>query len=157
MRGYIYILKSQEIPNYLKIGKTIKSPTIRCKEINRIRYLSLATWEVSYWRWTENCNIAECVIHNRLRKYNVRAKNYREVFWVDLDLAVDVVSVVCDIYPPKEDIALDRVFRIRKTLDKLAYLHIRNKGPLSDKIIEYKKILGEVDFYRWMKEIRYLL
>lgn len=157
MRGYIYILKSQEAPNFLKIGKTIKSPSIRCKEINHIRYLSLATWEVSYWRWTENCNIAEYKIHKQLANYNVRAKNHREVFWVSLDLAIEVVSLVCDGHPPKEDVALDRVFRVRKSLDNLAYAHIRKGGPLSEKIIEYKKILDDADFYRWMREIRYLL
>jgi hypothetical protein len=47
--------------------------------------------------------------------------------------------------------------RRKKALDALAYRHIRERGTFADRIVEFKTILTDDDFYKWINEIRDLL
>jgi hypothetical protein len=154
MRGYVYVLNSLERPDIVKIGKTTKSPTLRCAEHNRNWYLSLNTWEVNYWRWVENCGAAETSIHRLFAVHNLRAKGFREAFRVDLIIAMETVVRVCDAYPAKSDRPIDPIFKKRSALDRLAYNHIQKDGPLTQIIILNKKRLSEIDFYKWLNEVK---
>lgn len=157
MRGFIYILHSNERPGIVKIGKTTKSPKIRCNEHNRDWYLSINSWEVRFWRWIENCNVAETEIHKLFVKHNLGARGHREAFRVDVRVAEETAIRVCDKYPAKGDEPTAPILRKKKTLDRIAYAHIARNGMLTEKIIEYKKIMSELDFYKWLMEIKELL
>jgi hypothetical protein len=154
MRGYIYLLISHERSAIVKIGRTTQSPAIRCKELNKDWYLSLNTWEVHYWRWVENCFLAEARIHKLLAKHRLEAKSYREAFRISLPIAMETVVRICDAYPPKSNAQFDPILKKRAFLDKIAYTYISKKGPLSEKIIGNKIILNEVDFYKWLQTIK---
>jgi hypothetical protein len=157
MRGYIYILRTSERPGVVKIGKTTVLPKTRCQQINQGWYLSLNTWEVAFWRWVEDCNIAEKEIHRLIAVHNLGAKSHREAFRVNLETAKDIAKRVCARYPAKSDKRPDPILNKKKSLDESAYRHIQKNGPLSEKIIQQKKLLNEADFYKWLSEILYLL
>jgi hypothetical protein len=154
MRGYVYVLKSPERPSVVKIGKTTKSPFIRCTEHNRNWYLSLNTWEVHFWRWVENCGAAEAGIHRLFIAHNLGAKGHREAFRIDLAVAMETVVRVCDAYPAKSDHQIDPIMKRRAVLDRAAYRHIQKRGPLSEKIVSNWQLLSETDFYKWLNEIK---
>ena len=154
MRGYIYVLISQERPSVVKIGRTAKSPAIRCKEHNINCYLSLNTWEVHYWRWVENCIASEAKIHKLLDKHRLEVKLHREAFRISLPVAMDVVIRVCDLYPAKSDQQIKTSVKKKSKLDAIAYEHIKNNGPLTNFIINNKQIMNEDDFYGWLDVIK---
>lgn len=157
MRGYIYILHSPERPGIVKIGKTTKSPKIRCGEHNRNWYLSINTWDIAFWRWVENCCAAEIEIFQLISKYNLGAKSHREAFRIDISLAKKAAIMICDRYPASDDKPLDPIFKKRRTLDNAAYNHIKKQKPLAETIIKNKQIMAETDFYKWLYEIRNFL
>ena len=150
MRGYIYILCTDDRPETVKIGKTTRHPDKRCAEHNKEWYLSINTWTVSFWCWVENCDKAEREIHILLEKYNLGAKRHREAFKIDIVTARDIALRVCDRYPAKSNKKTDPILRKKKELDNIAYIHIISKGILSETIIENKKTMKEVDYYKWL-------
>ena len=154
MRGYIYVLVSSERPSIVKIGRTEKSPAIRCKEHNIDCYLSINTWEVKDWRWVENCRLAESKIHKLLEKYRLEVKLHREAFRVSVPVAMDVVIRVCDLYPPKSNTPINPIIKKKNKLDKMAYKHIKNNGPLSSYLLKNKEIMTDNDFYSWLDVIK---
>ncbi len=153
MRGYIYILRSDDRPGTVKIGKTTKHPDRRCIEHNADWYLSINSWEICFWRWVENCHKAEREIHSLLKGYNLGAKRHREAFKIDPKTARDITIRVCDRYPPKSDKRTDPIMKKRKKLDELAFKHIQRRGRFSDQIIENKKYLKEEDYYKWLQTV----
>lgn len=155
MRGYIYVLISQERPSVVKIGRTSKSPAIRCKEHNNDCYLSLNTWEVHYWRWVENCIASESKIHSLLRNHRLEVKLYKEAFKISLPVAMDAVVRVCDMYPAKSDKQEKTLSRNKKIkLDFLAYEHVKKNGSLKDYILKNRQDMIDEDFYGWLEAIK---
>jgi hypothetical protein len=154
LRGYIYVLRSEERPSVVKIGRTERSPEIRCKQHNIDCYLSINTWEVHYWRWVEDCIASEVRIHKLLQKHKLKVKAHREVFKISLEVAMDVVVRICDSYPAKSDQQVKVLKRKRAKLDAIAYEHIRRNGPLSNFIVRNKQVMSNDDFYGWLEAIK---
>jgi len=150
MRGYIYILRTEDRPKIIKVGKTTKHPNKRCNQHNKDWYLSINTWEVCFWRWVENCHKAEKEILTLLKAHNLKAKHHREAFNIDSITAKDIAIRVCDKYPPKSDKKTDPIIRKKKRLDQLAYLHISTNGKFSEQIISNHNQLAEEDYYNWL-------
>jgi hypothetical protein len=153
MRGYIYILRTDDRLGTVKIGKTTTHPDKRCSEHNKDWYLSINSWEVSFWRWVENCHKAERELLSQLKRHNLGAKRHREAFKVDPETARDIAVRVCDKYPPKSDKKTDPVMKKKKTLDQIAYNHIQSKGRFSEQIIENQKSMQEEDYYKWLMAV----
>ena len=141
-------MRTEERPGTVKIGKTTKHPGIRCADHNKDWYLSINSWEVSFWRWVENCHKAEREILELLKKYNLGAKLHREAFKIDHATARDIAVRVCDKYPPKSDKKIDPAMKKKKKLDQIAYSHIQLNGRFSNQIIENQKIMQEEDYYK---------
>lgn len=153
MRGYIYILRTNDRPGTVKIGKTTRHPDKRCSEHNKDWYLSVNSWEVSFWRWVENCHKVEGELLSLLKRHNLGAKLHREAFQIDPETARDITIRICDKYPPKSDNKADPVMKKKKNLDDVAYKHIRENGRFAKQIIERHKIMKEEDYYKWLLEV----
>lgn len=92
--GYIYILINPSLnDNFLKIGKTMRSPEKRADELSRSTGIP-SSFIVAYEARVANPHRAEKLIHRRLRRYRVNQK--REFFQLPLKHAVTVVNEVVD-------------------------------------------------------------
>ncbi len=157
MRGYIYILTSEERPGVVKIGKTTVHPQNRCNRHNQDWYLSINSWLVQHWLWVENCTKAESEIHKILSSYNLGARLHKEAYKVSFALAKETVERVCSKYPAKSDQRDAPVMRKKKKLYRLIFSHIKKNGSISEHIINNKKIMTDEDFYNWISQIEDLL
>tara|TARA_R110000850_G_scaffold30618_5_gene84092 strand:+ start:1800 stop:2366 length:567 start_codon:yes stop_codon:yes gene_type:complete len=84
--GYIYILQNESLdPDRLKIGRTVHNPESRAEEISQATGVP-TPFTVSWYGYTEDCIIAERLIHESLDDYRTNPK--REFFDVDLDEAI---------------------------------------------------------------------
>ena len=156
-RGYIYVLSTDERPQIVKIGKTTQWPDKRLEEINSDWYLSINTWKLAHWRFVENCDKAERLIHKQISAHRLPAKNHREVFRISVQFGREIVDRICERYPASSDELPVKKPRNWKTLDSLAYEHIKQHGAFAQQIQDYKVKLSDGDFYRWLKEVqRYL-
>ena len=150
MRGFIYILRTIDRPGVVKVGKTTIHPKKRCAEHNKDWYLSINSWEVSFWRWVENCHAAERELLKLLKPHNLGAKLHREAFKIDTSTVRETATRVCDKYPPKSDKKTDPIMKKQKVLDQLAFKHIQVNGLFSGQIIENKKNMQQEDYYNWL-------
>ncbi|MBB6119446.1 GIY-YIG nuclease family protein [Nocardiopsis algeriensis] len=87
--GFIYILSTREMPNFLKIGYTNRDIFTRVNEINSstgvvIPYGARAAWRVTKAKQTEH------EIHSLLGAYRIRKD--REFFNVPLGTAVKIID-----------------------------------------------------------------
>lgn len=84
--GYVYILTNSSFQDdYLKIGKTTKTPEDRAKQLSSTTSLP-TTFVVAYSQKFEDCNQAERKIHDKLRQY--RVNDDKEFFKCNLDTAI---------------------------------------------------------------------
>lgn len=67
-RGYIYILLNPAFTNYVKIGRTIKDPHLRAKEIS-VGTGVPAPFQVVWDTIVNNCDQVERMIHQELSNY----------------------------------------------------------------------------------------
>jgi len=157
MRGYIYILHSNERPDVLKIGKTTKSPEIRCQEHNDEWYLSINSWSVVKWFWVEDCDLVERTILKSLKKFNLGAKKHREAFRISVDVGIELSERICSASPAKSDKPQKRKPRKSRELEDLAYRHVSSDGPYKEKILEMHKCLDHKDFIKWLDNIKFYI
>ena len=96
--GWIYILTNPIYPNdFLKIGKTTRSPAARAKELSSTGVP--AKFKVAYKIKVSDCDYIETLIHDRFRKF--RYSNDKEFFQLPLRKAVSIVDkVVIEVENP---------------------------------------------------------
>ena len=88
--GYIYILTNKSFPNYLKIGSTMKEPSIRADELNGTGLPF--PYEVKIKFLTRNCEILEKKVHSILDKKRVNLE--REFFECTVTEAKQIIEKV---------------------------------------------------------------
>ena len=90
--GFIYILINPSLrKNFLKIGKTTRSPKERA--INISQGTGIPTkYHVAYQTHVTNCEMAERMIHQRLKYCRVRKS--REFFEIPLEKAIQAIEEV---------------------------------------------------------------
>lgn len=94
--GYVYILTSSALKaNWLKIGKTTRTPRERAAEISRATGVPVP-YEVVFEVPVSDCHAAEKAIHRALNKK--RAASNREFFVLPLPKAIDVVTDIASRY-----------------------------------------------------------
>lgn len=91
--GTIYILMNPTLKGLLKIGKTTKTAEERAAELSRGTGVPRPFY-VAYDEWTEDCDKAERIIHNRLNEY--RYDDKREFFELAFKDAVKVVIAIIE-------------------------------------------------------------
>jgi hypothetical protein len=94
-----YILTNPSL-NYLKIGKTIRIPQYRARELTRRlsrkpAWIGEARYEVAYEVFVSNCDKVEKMIHKKLRLYRISEK---EFFEIALEKAIEEISGIIDKY-----------------------------------------------------------
>jgi hypothetical protein len=87
-KGYIYILTNKSFSKWLKIGSTMRDPTIRAQELSNtsVPY----PYEVKFKILTKNCEILEKKVHNILSNKVVDLE--REFFNCDLSEAISIIE-----------------------------------------------------------------
>lgn len=89
--GYIYVLVNPGMPGLVKIGKSLRNPEERARELSSGTNVPFS-FEVGYEKLVSNCDLAERLIHQKLS--NLRAAHNREFFMISLREAVSVVNRV---------------------------------------------------------------
>ena len=90
---WVYILSNPTMPSLVKIGYTKKSPEERAKQISASTGVALP-YKVE---WAYKCFNGEKVereVHHKLK--SKRANNNKEFFWVDLEEAKEVITLIGD-------------------------------------------------------------
>lgn len=90
--GYIYILKNPLYKdNIIKIGKTGRSPKERSEELSRETGVP-GDFEILYKLEVSNCNIAEKLVHEKLKSY--RIADGKEFFRLPISEATNIIVKV---------------------------------------------------------------
>lgn len=85
-KGFVYILTNQSMPNMVKVGKSIKVPTERAKELDTTGVPT--PFEVQYYAFFDDMDAAERGAHNRLSTYHHR----KEFFNTDVPTAIHAIE-----------------------------------------------------------------
>jgi hypothetical protein len=91
--GSIYILTNPSMPGLLKIGKTTRSAAERAAELSSSTGMPAPYVVAGDWS-TSDCDTAEARVHARLAGW--RFNQDREFFRLPLELAINIVSEICD-------------------------------------------------------------
>lgn len=91
MRGFVYILSNESMPDLVKIGMTTRSPEKRAKEISSVTGVPIP-YVVAYQERVVDCHLAEREIHRRLDY--CRVNRDREFFEISIPDAKKVVQEV---------------------------------------------------------------
>ena len=90
--GFIYILINPSLKeNLLKIGKTTRSPRERAANISQGTGIP-TKYHVAYKNYVSNCDMAERMIHQRLKHCRIRKS--REFFKIPLEKAIKFIKDV---------------------------------------------------------------
>ena len=99
-QGFIYVMVSPALnENFLKIGKTIRTPQQRAEEISVGTGVPLRFYVV-FQVLVSDCHEAERVVHAKLVQYRSNAS--REFFELPLHEAVEMIGTVARGYPPNK-------------------------------------------------------
>jgi len=88
--GFVYVLINPSIPNYVKIGKTTKDPSIRAAELSSATGVP-TPFHVAYEAHFDDCDSAEIFVHTLLESKGRRLSQNREFFAVQPTIAVNAV------------------------------------------------------------------
>lgn len=89
--GYIYILENVEMPNCVKIGKTINEPSNRAAQLSSVTGVPVP-FVVTYKAYFADCSIAEVFVHALLESKGLRLSTNREFFSVSPSEAIAAVK-----------------------------------------------------------------
>jgi hypothetical protein len=90
-KGYIYILVNPSMQGLVKIGKSMRNPEERARELSSGTNVPFS-FEVGYEKLVSNCDLAERLIHQKLSLH--RAANNREFFAISLREAINAVNKI---------------------------------------------------------------
>jgi hypothetical protein len=100
-KGYVYILVNPAFTGFVKIGKTIKDPEIRAKELSCGTGIP-APFSVVWDILVDNCDEVERLIHRELSSY--RARNDREFFSLSPKQAISAVRKLAGPYACEDEV-----------------------------------------------------
>ena len=93
VNGYIYVLSNKSFPNYIKIGSTMRDPSIRAQELSDTSVPF--PYVVKFKILTKNCEILEKKVHTILGKKRVDLE--REFFECSIEEAKIIIENVVKI------------------------------------------------------------
>lgn len=94
-RGYVYVMINPSYNGFVKIGKTIKDPEERAKELSSATGVA-TPFIVVYKRLFNNCDVAEKLVHSILEEKGYRVNNSREFFSIGTSDAINVILNIPD-------------------------------------------------------------
>lgn len=86
--GYVYVLTNPSFNGMVKIGKTIREPNVRAKDLYTTGVPT--PYEVAFQLFLEDYDEIEKEIHNKLAGYRVNPN--REFFRIPLNKATELVN-----------------------------------------------------------------
>lgn len=96
--GFVYVMVSPALKeDFLKIGKTIRSPQKRAQEISTGTGVPLRFYVV-FQVMVSDCHQVEKLVHTELASH--RSTSSREFFEIPLDKAVEAIRAIALYYPP---------------------------------------------------------
>jgi hypothetical protein len=90
-KGFVYILINPAFTGFVKIGKTIKEPEIRARELSSGSGVP-APYAVAWDALVTDCDQVEKLIHQQLA--HARSRNDREFFAIPLKNAISIASSI---------------------------------------------------------------
>lgn len=91
MKGYVYVMQNESLPNTYKIGGTVRDPEVRAKELSSTSvptpYKVICSQKVNDWR------LVEKEIHKALSEFRVSSN--REFFSCDLKRLLHTFFIIC--------------------------------------------------------------
>lgn len=94
--GYVYILTNKQYPGNCKIGFTTSTPQQRLQKINGAGVVN--DWELAYYYKCSHPYDFEQAVHLKLT--DVRIRNDREFFDIDLSEAIQLVKEMGPMFGP---------------------------------------------------------
>lgn len=88
--GYVYVLMNPSMENLVKIGKSVRDPKERAKELSSTTGVP-TPFVVVYDYYFESCALAENYVHSYLENKGYRVSNNREFFEIPIKEAIDAV------------------------------------------------------------------
>jgi len=88
--GYVYILMNPSMQNLVKIGKTVREPEERAKELSSTTGVP-TPFVVVYDCYFQSCSEAENFVHTFLENKGFRVSSNREFFEIPMKDAIDSV------------------------------------------------------------------
>lgn len=129
--GKIYILRNPYLKDaVIKIGRTVRSSETRSKEISATTGVPY-DFEVLYEEDVDDCDLAETIIHERLKSFRINPK--REFFELPLKEAVKTVFHAC--------LELNR--RLHGNLETRIVVGVRHSVVTSSLLRNFKSIIEE--------------
>lgn len=90
---YVYILRNPAFQKYLKIGMTTRHPNERVKELNSGTGIP-EPFKIVFFARCHQSHRVEARLHSELNEF--RVKPSREFFEIELDKALNMLSVILD-------------------------------------------------------------
>ena len=96
-KGFVYVLRSDR-SQYVKIGRTTRSPQHRLREVNsQPGYVGAAPWTIVDWRQVDDCIAVEAAIHHlHARDRAVDCSPASELFSLAPEVARTSLVAVCE-------------------------------------------------------------
>ncbi len=88
--GYVYVLMNPSMQNLVKIGKTVREPEERAKELSSTTGVP-TPFVVVYNCYFKSCTEAESFVHSFLENKGFRVSTKREFFEIPIKDAIDAV------------------------------------------------------------------
>ena len=102
-KGFVYILINPAFTGFVKVGKTIKEPEVRARELSSGSGVP-APYAVAWDALVTDCDQVEKLIHQQLA--HSRSRNDREFFAIPLKSAISIASSIVAPFTCERDIVL---------------------------------------------------
>jgi hypothetical protein len=117
-KGFVYILSNSSMPNKVKVGKSIKVPTERAKELGTTGVPT--SFEVQYYAFFDDMDEAEKRAHNTLSQFH----HAKEFFDTDVPTAIHAIESVGISFQklfskPEDDARAEEIIRRRQVEERI--------------------------------------
>lgn len=102
-KGFVYILVNPAFTGFVKVGKTVKEPGIRARELSSGSGVP-APYAVAWDAFVNDCDQVEKLIHQQLA--HARSRNDREFFAIPLKNAISIASIIVAPFSCEQDAPL---------------------------------------------------
>lgn len=140
MRGWVYIISNQAMPDIYKIGFTTKPPEIRASELSN--FATPLPYKVEYEILVDNPKDLESKIHRKLFNFNIKPdkKQGEGIEWFEIKLlwAVRAIEEIAfnsqAVYYQKYNFIVNKITTVEGIMD-----FIRFSNLATNRVVEYER------------------
>jgi hypothetical protein len=100
-KGYVYVLTNQSMDGLIKVGKTIKDPKERARELSSATGVP-TPYQVIYYEEFFDCGLAEQMIHKGLEEKGYRVNQNREFFNAETREIINLINQIKNLFNTEE-------------------------------------------------------